>query len=160
MSPNEARMYELIDDVFDTQNDSTQLRFSESDIEKLNSLSPHTLQEASNEDGPFAWISVFPTSLELMNQFLSEQINERQLFDLTNKEDKNDVVYLCSAIVLPEFRNQGLALKLTIQAVEALQLSYPIRVALVWPFSDSGLRLAEKAAEACGLTLQARTRNT
>ena len=148
MSPNEARMYELIDDVFDTQNDSTQLRFSESDIEKLISLSPHTLQEAANEEGPYAWISVFPTSLDLMNQFVSEQINERQLFDLTNKEDNNEVVYLCSAIVLPEFRNQGLALKLTIQAIEALQLSYPIRVALVWPFSDSGLRMAEKAAEA------------
>jgi hypothetical protein len=160
MSPNEARMYELIDDVFDTQNDSTQLRFSESDIEKLISLSPHTLQEAANEDGPYAWISVFPTSLDLMNQFVSEQINERQLFDLTNKEDNNEVVYLCSAIVLPEFRNQGLALKLTIQAIEALQLSYPIRVTLVWPFSDSGLRMAEKAAEACGLTLHARTRNT
>ena len=160
MSPNEARMYELIDDVFDTQNDSTQLRFSESDIEKLISLSPHTLQEAANEDGPYAWISVFPTSLDFMNQFLSEQINERQLFDLTNKEDNNEVVYLCSAIVLPEFRNQGLALKLTIQAIEALQLSYPIRVALVWPFSDNGLRLAEKAAEACGLSLRARTRNT
>ena len=160
MSPNEARMYELIDDVFDTQNDSTQLRFSESDIEKLISLSPHTLQEAANEDGPYAWISVFPTSLDLMNQFVSEQINERQLFDLTNKEDNNEVVYLCSAIVLPEFRNQGLALKLTIQAIEALQLSYPIRVALVWPFSDSGLRMAEKAAEACSLTLHARTRNT
>ena len=160
MSPNEARMYELIDDVFDTQNDSTQLRFSESDIEKLISLSPHTLQEAANEDGPYAWISVFPTSIDLMNQFVSEQINERQLFDLTNKEDNNEVVYLCSAIVLPEFRNQGLALKLTIQAIEALQLSYPIRVALVWPFSDNGLRLAEKAAEACGLSLRARTRNT
>jgi hypothetical protein len=160
MSPNEARMYELIDDVFDTQNDSTQLRFSENDIEKLISLSPHTLQEAANEDGPYAWISVFPTSLDLMNQFLSEQINERQLFDLTNKEDNNEVVYLCSAIVLPEFRNQGLALKLTIQAIEALQLSYPIRVALVWPFSDNGFRLAEKAAEACGLSLRARTRNT
>jgi hypothetical protein len=160
MSPNEARMYELIDDVFDTQNDSTQLRFSENDIEKLISLSPHTLQEAANEDGPYAWISVFPTSLDLMNQFVSEQINERQLFDLTNKEDSNEVVYLCSAIVLPEFRNQGLALKFTIQAIEALQLSYPIRVALVWPFSDNGLRLAEKAAEACGLSLRARTRNT
>jgi hypothetical protein len=153
-------MYELIDDVFDTQNDSTQLRFSENDIEKLISLSPHTLQEAANEDGPYAWISVFPTSQDLMNQFLSEQINERQLFDLTNKEDNNEVVYLCSAIVLPEFRNQGLALKLTIQAIEALQLSYPIRVALVWPFSDNGFRLAEKAAEACGLSLRARTRNT
>ena len=160
MSPNEARMYELIDDVFDTQNDSTQLRFSENDIEKLISLSPHTLQEAANEEGPYAWISVFPTSLDLMNQFVSEKINERQLFDLTNKEDNNEVVYLCSAIVLPEFRNQGLALKLTIQAIEALQLSYPIRVAPVWPFSDNGLRLAENAAEACGLSLRARTRNT
>jgi hypothetical protein len=160
MSPNEARMYAVIDDVFDTQNDSTQLRFSESDIEKLISLSPHTLQEAANEEGPYAWISVFPTSLELMNLFMTGEIDERQLFDLTNKETKNEVVYLCSAIVLPEFRNQGLALKLTIQAIEALQLSYPIRVALVWPFSESGLGLAEKAAEACGLTLHARTRNT
>ena len=59
MSPNEARMYDLIEDVFNTGNDPTQLGFNESDIEKLIALSPHTLQEASNEDGPYAWVSVF-----------------------------------------------------------------------------------------------------
>jgi hypothetical protein len=160
MSPNEARMYDLIEAVFNTDNDPTQLRFNESDIEKLVTLSPHTLQEASNEDGPYAWVSVFPTSLNLMNQFMTGLIDERQLFDRTTEETSNEVVYLCSAIVLPEFRSQGIALKLTVQAIEALKLAYPIRSALVWPFTDNGLRLAEKAAETCGLTLEVRPRDT
>ena len=160
MSLNEARMYDLIEDVFNTGNDPTQLGFNESDIEKLIALSPHTLQEASNEDGPYAWVSVFPTSLFLMDQFVMGLIDERQLFDRTTVETPKEVVYLCSAIVLPEFRSQGIALKLTVQAVEALKLAFPIRAALVWPFSDNGFRLAERAAETCGLTLQVRTRNT
>jgi ribosomal protein S18 acetylase RimI-like enzyme len=153
-------MYALIEDVFNTDNDPTQLGFNEGDIEKLISLSPHTLQEAANQDGPYAWVSVFPTSLNLMNQFMTGLIDERQLFDCTNEETPKEVVYLCSAIVLPEFRSQGIALKLTAQAIEALKLVYPISAALIWPFSDNGLRLAERAAETCGITLHVRKRDT
>ena len=96
MSLNEARMYDLIEDIFNTGNDPTQLGFNESDIEKLIALSPHTLQEASNEDGPYAWVSVFPTSLFLMDQFVMGLIDERQLFDRTTVETPKEVVYLCS----------------------------------------------------------------
>jgi len=158
MKLNEAKLYDLIDDVFDTKNDSTQIGFSEADIEKMMALHPATLQEAANEDGPYAWVAVIPTSSVLMHQFLSGAIDERQLFEQTSPSAANDVAYLCSAIVLPEFRRSGVALRLTVQAIDSMKRDLPIRYALVWPFSEQGELLAKKAADCCGIQVMTRPR--
>lgn len=159
MKLNEERLYKLIDEIFDTKNDSTQIGFSDGDIEKMMALHPATLQEAANEDGPYAWVSVIPTSSVLMHQFLSGAIDERQLFEQTSPTAANDVAYLCSAIVLPEFRRSGVALRLTVQAIDSMKRDLPIRYALVWPFSSEGELLAKKVGDSCALQVRARSQN-
>jgi hypothetical protein len=158
MQINLKRLLTLVDEVFETRNDPTQIGFSEDDMIKMESLNEACLQEASNDEGPIAWVSVIPTSLVLMNQFTLGHITERQLFDATNSQTPPESVYLCSAIVLPEFRRTGVAIDLSVQAIQAMQRDNPIVAAFVWPFSDEGEALATKIAAKCSIPLHLRAR--
>ena len=44
-----------------------------------------------------------------MREFLAGRISERKLLEMTGPGGTYDALYLCSALVLPEFRKQGLA---------------------------------------------------
>jgi hypothetical protein len=158
MQPNLIRLLNLVDEVFKNRNDSTQIAFSEEDMEKMQSLHAACLQEAANTDGPISWVSVFPTSLELMNQFVIGEINERELFDSTNEHTLQQAIYLCSAIVLPEFRRADIAFDLSVKAIHAMQQDGQIEAAFVWPFSHEGEALAQKVASSCGLPLTLKAR--
>lgn len=57
LSINLRRMLDLVDKVFETKSDPNQLSFTEEDMEDLQALHPACLNELSNEDGPYAWIS-------------------------------------------------------------------------------------------------------
>jgi GNAT superfamily N-acetyltransferase len=72
-------------------------------------------------NGPVAWVLVIPTSYEIMNRFLSHEITEKQLLDETESGSLIDVVYLCSALVLDEYRRQGIAKQLCIEAIEKIR---------------------------------------
>jgi len=159
MQPNLKRMLELVDAVFETRNDPSQIGFSEEDMAKMNTLHPECLQESCNEAGPIAWISIIPTSRALMNQFTEASISERELFDRTSESTPKEAVYLCSAIVLPEHRRQGVAFNLSVAAIQAMQKDFSITDAFVWPFSDDGQSLAIAIARACELELKIRADN-
>ena len=158
MQPNLIRLLELVDDVFETRNDPSQIGFSDDDMAKMGELHEACLQEASNTDGPIAWVSVIPTSIELMTRFISEEITERELFDLTTLKTPQESVYLCSAIVLPEFRRSGVAFNLSVSAIRAMQTDNNITHVFVWPFTNEGESLALKIAHACGIPLVLRPR--
>lgn len=159
MKPNLLKLLELVDHVFQTRNDPSQIGFTESDMAKMNNLHVECLQEAENEDGPIAWVAVIPTSLDLMNEFIIKTITERELFDRTTMETPKEAVYLCSAIVLPDFRRKGIALQLSLEAIHAMQQHWSLSAVFVWPFSDEGKVLAHKIADECGLTLYTRSHN-
>lgn len=158
MQPNLKRLLELVDDVFETRNDPTQIAFSEAEMEKMESLHSGCLQESANTDGPISWVSVIPTSLELMNLFVQGALTERQLFEATEETTPKQAVYLCSAIVLPEFRRSGIAFDLSVNSIRSIQGDQKIEAAFVWPFTDEGEALAQKVASSCGLSLFVRAR--
>ncbi len=158
MQPNLIRLLELVDAVFETRNDPSQIGFSDEDMAKMGELHEACLQEASNTDGPIAWVSVIPTSNELMTLFVNEKITERELFDLTTVQTPQEAVYLCSAIVLPEFRHSGVAFNLSVSAIRAMQMDNNITHVFVWPFTNEGESLASKIAHACGIPLELRPR--
>ena len=158
MQPSLKRLLELVDDVFETRNDPTQIAFSEADMEKMESLHSGCLQEAANADGPISWVAVIPTSLELMNLFVQGALTERQLFEATEETTPKQAVYLCSAIVLPEFRRSGIAFDLSVNSIRSIQEDQKIEAAFVWPFTDEGEALAQKVASSCGLPLFVRAR--
>ena len=155
LSINLKRMLDLVDEVFESKSDPNQLSFTEEDMEHLQALHPACLNEHANEDGPYAWISIFPTSSDLANKFVGGKSTERELFDKTLELNPTQLntVYLCSALVLPEFRKNMIAFTTTIQAIEGMKNNLPIHQLLVWPFSHEGEQLAKKIAKASQLPL-------
>ncbi|HWY97716.1 MAG TPA: GNAT family N-acetyltransferase, partial [Bacteroidia bacterium] len=89
-----------------------------------------------------------------MNKFLDCQISEKQLFEQTPLKGPYDAIYLCSAMVLKEYRNKGIAIKLTLDAIENIRKEHPIKALFVWAFSKEGDSLAEKISLKTGLPLK------
>jgi hypothetical protein len=88
-----------------------------------------------------------------MDAFLSKSISEKELFDQTPVGGSYDALYLCSAIVLPEFRRKGIAKELTLEAVEDIRNDHPLTALFVWSFSKEGDLGAEELSRITGLPL-------
>jgi GNAT superfamily N-acetyltransferase len=154
---NLQRMIKLADEFFETKNDPDQITVSEEVMSMLQKIHPATLSEKRDENGPCVWILVLPTTLRLMEEFLAEQINERELLGKTPIGATYDAVYLCSALVLPEHRGKGLARGLAADAVRSIQQAHPIRCLFYWPFSTEGEKLANSIARELNLPLRRRS---
>jgi hypothetical protein len=92
-----------------------------------------------------------------MEEFVAEQINERELLEKTPIGASYESVYLCSALVLPEHRRKGLARGLAIDAVRSILEDHPIQCLFSWPFSAEGERLSKSIARGLNLPLRQRS---
>ena len=155
-SSNQERMIQLAEDVFAARTDPNQLDVNNRVIEHLQKIHPATMSEYDDGNGPVAWILGIPTTLELMNKFLEHKISEKELYELTPLNTKYEAVYLCSALVLEEYRGKGIAKKLAIEAIERIKKDHPIKALFVWAFSKEGEALAEKVAGITQLPLKKR----
>jgi ribosomal protein S18 acetylase RimI-like enzyme len=153
---NFERMLQLADEVFAVKDDPTQLDVNEQVLDRLYHIHPATVSEYDDDNGPVAWVLLIPTTSELMNRFLQVDISEKQLFDLTPTDTTYDAIYLCSAMVLEEYRRQGITRRLTLQAIEAIRKDHPLKAAFVWAFSPEGDRTAQTIAKLAGLPLYKR----
>ena len=149
-------MIELATSFFDAKNDPDQISVTEHDIERLRALHPASLSESTDANGPIAWMLVIPTTAALMERFLAREIGEQTLLDETPPGGSYDALYLCSALVLPEYRGKGVARTLLDSAIAAIRADHPIRTLFYWGFSTEGERLAVLVARACGLPLRQR----
>ncbi len=147
------RMIQLVTEVFDVKNDPAQLDVGPEVIARLQEMHPSSLSEYNEGDGPAAWILLIPTTTVLMNEFISGQITEQQLFDQTPVGASYEVVYLCSATVLPEYRSKGIARQLAMDAINSMRQQHSIKALFVWPFSEGGDTLAENIARSLSLPL-------
>ena len=153
---NLQRMIKLAEEFFETKNDPDQISVTEEIVKKLHELHPNTMSEKKNENGPIAWVLVIPTTDQLMEEFISKAINEKELLDQTPRGIKYDALYLCSALVLPEERGKGLAKDLLIGAVRSIQKQHPIKTLFYWSFSPEGKGLATSIAKALHTPLRER----
>jgi ribosomal protein S18 acetylase RimI-like enzyme len=153
MNRNFERMIALADLVFATKNDPNQLDVNEEVIEQLQLLHPASVCEEANDDGPIAWVLLIPTTQKLALAFINEELSETELLSQTPSDQPFEVIYLCSALVLEEFRKQGIVKRLTLDAVNAIRANHPIKSLVVWPFTDEGWHSAERIAQACELPL-------
>ena len=154
---NFERMLRLADEVFASKQDVNQLDINEEALDHLRVIHPATVSEFDDGNGPVAWLLLIPTTSELMNQFLTGKISERQLYELTPLNEKYDSLYLCSAMVLEEYRRKGIMKKLLLDAFERIQKDHAIRSLFVWTFSKEGLLGAESFASCTIATLQKRS---
>ena len=153
---NLKRMIALADEFFDMKNDPDQLSVNPEIMAKLRASHPATMSEESDENGPIAWMLVFPTTQELMEAFTSGAINEKELLQKTVPGGRYDAIYLCSALVLPEHRGAGLARRLAMHAIQSIRDDHPVRALFYWGFSSEGDALAASIARESGLPLFAR----
>jgi hypothetical protein len=65
-------------------------------------------------------------------------------------------IYLCSALVLPEYRRKGFAKRMAVSAVRSIQKDHPITDLFFWAFSEEGRGLASIIATELGLPLHER----
>lgn len=151
---NFERMIKLAEDVFDIRNDPDQLSVNEDVIKHLQEIHPDTVSEYADKNGPAVWILIIPTTLDLMNKFVEGKITEKQLYELTPLNIKYEALYLCSAMVLEEYRRKGIAKKLAIEAIESIRKTHPLKALFVWAFSKEGESLAENIAKQVGLPLK------
>jgi GNAT superfamily N-acetyltransferase len=150
---NLTRMIQLAEEFFDIRNDPTQISVDGRVMAKLRRIHPSTMAEKRTKDGPVAWTLVIPTSASLMKQFIAKQINERELLKKNRMGETYDAIYLCSALVLPEYRGKGLARRLLVKAIQAIRKQYPIDSLFFWAFSPAGRKLAQSVAKEVGLPL-------
>jgi predicted GNAT family acetyltransferase len=153
---NYERMIQLSDEVFSSRTDPDQLNVNENVMEHLQLIHPDTLSEYDEGNGPVCWLLCIPTTLDLMTKFINKTISERELYELTPLNAKYEAIYLCSALLLEEFRGKGIAQNLAIKAIESIRIDHPIEALFFWSFSKEGEKLAEKVSRLLGLPLYKR----
>lgn len=153
---NFERMMKLADEVFQVKDDPSQLDVDESVVERLLEIHPASVSEYDDGNGPAAWILLIPTTKQLMDEFLEKKISEKDLFERTPVGILYDSIYLCSAMVLEEYRRKGVAKKLTMDAVQRIRDDHPIKHLFVWAFSDAGTAAAQALSKITGLPLHNR----
>jgi GNAT superfamily N-acetyltransferase len=153
---NFERMIQLADEVFSSRKDINQLDVNEEVLEHLRRIHPATVSEFDDGSGPVAWLLLIPTTLELMNLFLSGRISERELYKLTPLDTRYETLYLCSAMVLEEYRRKGITKKLALHAIASIRKDHPIKALFVWTFSQEGRLVSEALARALSLPLYRR----
>ncbi|MDO9254660.1 MAG: GNAT family N-acetyltransferase [Bacteroidales bacterium] len=135
---NFERMILLAEDVFAYKSDPNQLNVDQEVMEKLHRIHPATVSEFDDGNGPVAWVLLIPTTLDLMHKFLEHEISEKELFDLTPEDSKYDALYLCSALVLEEYRRKGITKRLLLNAIERIRINHPLKALFIWAFSKEG----------------------
>ena len=153
---NYERIIQLSDEVFSSRTDPDQLNVDEKVMERLELIHPDTLSEYDDGNGPVCWILCIPTTLDLMSKFIDQKISERELYELTPLNTKYEAIYLCSALLLEEFRGKGIAQKLAVEAIENIKTDHNIKALFFWAFSKEGEKLAEKLSGLMGLPLYRR----
>jgi len=153
---NYERIIQLSDEVFFSRTDPDQLNVDENVMEHLQLIHPDTLSEYDDGNGPVCWILCIPTTLDLMSKFIDQKISERELYELTPLNTKYEAIYLCSALLLEEFRGKGIAQTLALKAIESIKIDHSIKALFFWAFSKEGEKLAEKVAGLIGLPLYKR----
>lgn len=154
---NYERMIQLAEEVFASRTDPEQLDVDEMVVAHLHEIHPSTVSEYNEGNGPCVWILIIPTTTQLMQDFLEKKITEKMLYERTPLHTTYDAIYLCSAMVLDEYRGKGIATRLTLDAVNAIVKQHPIKNLFVWPFSKEGDKLAQKISLLTGLPLLKRS---
>ncbi|MDD8018805.1 MAG: hypothetical protein PHP42_10570 [Bacteroidota bacterium] len=154
---NYTRMIQLADEFFASKKDPAQLDIDEQIITQLKKIHPAAMGELTDDGGPVAWTIVIPTTHDIMQQFLEKKISEKNLFDLTLHQSQFGAVYLCSALVLPEYRRKGFAKQLLCSSVRTIQQTHLISELFYWAFSTEGDTLAHAVASELHLPLLQRT---
>jgi ribosomal protein S18 acetylase RimI-like enzyme len=154
---NVERLIQMAENVFAVKNDPDQLDVDWKVLERLREIHPASVSELDEGMGPVAWVLLMPTTNELMKKFLANEISEKQLYEMTPIGASYDAIYLCSALVLEEFRRKGIAKELALKAIEDIHKDHPTKALFVWTFTKEGDMAADSIAKLTSLPIYKRT---
>lgn len=153
---NYERLIQLAENSFAAHEDPDQLVVDEQILARLRRLHPATVSERADANGPIAWVLLIPTTIDLMEQFLAGAITEKELYERTPDKGPYEAVYLCSALVLEEYRGRGISKELTVEALRRIRKDHPVQVLFNWLFSPEGATVAKAVSERTGLPMHVR----
>ena len=145
-------MRAIAEKYFDTKDDPEQIPINKASADKLMRLDPHSVTYRLVDGHPVSWVIVLPTTRALAQDFVAGKINEHELFDLTEPQKIYDALYFCSAFTIPQYRRQGLAEELNLEAYKNIPHTKDC-YCCCWPFSPEGKRLAQDKAKKWGIDL-------
>jgi hypothetical protein len=150
---NYQRLLELADQLFNTKSDPEQLDVNEAVINTLHQISPVLVYEHQIDQEAVAWVTLIPSNEALTEAFINGGLTEKTYFEKSVELKQFDTIYLCSAIVLEEFRHQGIVSQQCKKAIELMRQNHPIKQLAAWPFTTEGLECANSIARQVGLPL-------
>lgn len=153
MQEHLERMIRLADEFFEARTDPDQINVTPRVRAKLERIHPSTLSALTTKKGPVAWMLVIPTTKTVMKEFVEGRIGEKELLKRTPLYRPYQAIYLCSALVLPEYRGKGIAKKLLTKAIKSIRRDHPIEFLFFWAFSKKGARLAVAVSRSAKLPL-------
>lgn len=108
---------------------------------KTVNLDKNTYVCFKNGSDVIGWSLVLPASKNAMKKFLKEELTEKELFLDTLENKKFETLYVFAAIVMPEYRNKGLAKELLSYQIKYFKSEYEITDFFAWTFSEEGKKL-------------------
>lgn len=136
---------------FHTDKDLEQLPGEEITYEFLTKKFPNSANIIRQGKKIVGHTFVLPCSKKLMRQFLNGKITERQLFYCIREEityQNFETIYLCSALLLPEHRGQGLAAQSMADQVKKISSMRKGKTEIfAWPQTLEGKKMAQNVAK-------------
>ncbi len=137
------KMFALAEEFFATESDHNQIPVNIEALEKLKKIHSATVLFRLEDDELVSWVVTVPTERRLMQQFMSDEITERDLLEHTPIRDEYEALYLCAAFTAAEHRRKGYVLGLFAEALRRLPLAQGAPL-FTWPISFEGKKTAEK----------------
>ena len=141
------KIVELSEEFFDTEHDENQIP-SEEITYKFNTINfPLSLNIIKDGSKVIGQTFILPSKKKDMLDFISGKINERELFYRIKSCERNnfDSLYIVSALIIPEYRNKGIALGALKKHLEVSGKEFDFFPNLFcWIFSKEGEKLIEK----------------
>jgi GNAT superfamily N-acetyltransferase len=153
---NLERMIQLAEEFFAAYQDPSQISVNGHVLRRLRHIHTSSITEKNTPQGPIAWMLVIPTTQQIMEQFVAKKITERELYNNTPLHVPYHAIYLCSALVLPEYRGKGIAKRMMVRAIQSIRKDHPIQALFYWGFSREGKKLAASIARTVSLPLYQR----
>lgn len=142
--PSFAKTAAVTEEFFGTEVDSTQIPINQETRNKFLQLSPYCMNTAEDTLGnPVSWVICIPTSVELMEKFISEKITEKELFDQTEIAEHYSALYLCTAFTIPAYRKKGIARALLLESIQKFKETNPDIQLFAWGYSAGGQKVID-----------------
>jgi hypothetical protein len=146
------KMAELEEDFFHTKDDPTQADTTLECSHQLLRLHPSAIKGIIKDGEPISWVITMPTSRELAERFLKDEITEHELLDVTEPRDVYDALYLLIAFTVPEHRGNRYTAGLFEQAIREIPHTSDT-LFVSWPFSEGGKKVLERVEKDLGISI-------